>query len=89
MAWVLFSGGDIEDGVPEELDEFVEGVLAEAFDVGVPAVFGEFGFVEAGADAIGLDAFGAELGEVGGTGDHAGDGDGVGARSPSNVRGRE
>ena len=55
----LLARGDIQDGVPHELREPIKRVLAKAFDIAVPPVLGELGFVEARTNAVGLHPFGA------------------------------
>ena len=55
----LLARGDIQDGVPHELHEPIQRVLAKAFDIAVPPVLGELGFVETRTNAVGLHALGA------------------------------
>ena len=57
----LLARGNIQDGVPHELREPIKRVLAKAFDIAVPPVLGELGFVEPWADAIGLHALCTQL----------------------------
>src|SRR5215813_8470778 len=77
----LLAPRDIQDGVPHELHQPIERVLTQALDVAVPSMLGELGFIETRADAIGLHAPGAQLGEIGRAGDHAGNGDRVGVEA--------
>ena len=55
----LLARGDLEDCVPHELHQSIQRVLAEAFDIAVPPVLGELGFVETRTNAVGLHASGA------------------------------
>src|SRR4051794_16405148 len=71
----LLARGDLQDGVPHELCQPIKRVLTKPFDIAVPPMLGELGFVETRSDAVSLHALRAQLREIGRASHHTGNGD--------------